>query len=207
MRISALAELSGVPVATIKFYLREGILHSGARTSATQADYDETHVRRIALIRALIGPAGLSISAAKTLIGSLEAPPPEFHDLLGAAHSASPRVMGDVDEATEAEAIGIIERAGWTNCSGENRDALASALAGLRAADFTLKDETFDLYAAAMTTVADDEVRRIPTDSLQAAVEYVLLGTVLVEPVLLAMRRLAHERASARIFADRAAEE
>ena len=31
MRISALAAEAGLPVATVKFYLREGLLHAGHR--------------------------------------------------------------------------------------------------------------------------------------------------------------------------------
>lgn len=201
MRISALAERSGVPVATIKFYLREGLLHGGVRSSATQAEYDEGHLKRLALIRALVGPAGLSLAAAKTLLAAVDSPPPAFHDLLGFAHSAAPRVVGPVDAAASAEADRIIARAEWTQCSGENRSALASALAGLHTAGFPLSEQTLDLYAEAMSRVGDDEVARVPTDSLEAAVRYVALGTVLVEPVLLAMRRLAQERASARMFA------
>ena len=46
MRISQLSAQTGIPVATIKFYLRENLLHDGARTSATQAQYDESHVAR-----------------------------------------------------------------------------------------------------------------------------------------------------------------
>ena len=37
MRISALAQATGLPVATVKYYLREGLLHPGVATSATQA--------------------------------------------------------------------------------------------------------------------------------------------------------------------------
>ena len=37
MRISALAAAAGLPVATVKYYLREGLLQSGVATSATQA--------------------------------------------------------------------------------------------------------------------------------------------------------------------------
>ena len=65
MRISELSRESGVPVATIKFYLRERLLPDGVLTSATQAQYDETHVARLRLVRALIGPGGLSIAAAR----------------------------------------------------------------------------------------------------------------------------------------------
>jgi DNA-binding transcriptional MerR regulator len=204
MRISGLAERSGVPVATIKFYLREGVLHAGERSSATQSDYDESHLRRLALIRALVGPAGLSLAATKTLLGAIDSPPPAFHDLLGYAHSAAPRVIGPVDADAEAETARIVRKADWSECSGENRTALASAIAGLHTAGFPLSEETLDLYAEAMSRVGDDEVARVPTDSLDAAVRYVALGTVLVEPVLLAMRRLAQERASARLFADTA---
>ncbi len=52
MRISELVARSGVPLATVKYYLREGLLMPGETTSATQARYDEQHVRRLALVRA-----------------------------------------------------------------------------------------------------------------------------------------------------------
>ena len=51
MRISELSSQTGVPVATIKFYLREKLLQEGIRTSATQAQYNESHVARLRLIR------------------------------------------------------------------------------------------------------------------------------------------------------------
>jgi len=63
LRISQLSAQTSVPVATVKFYLREKLLHDGVRTSATQAQYDESHVARIRLIRALMGPGGLSVAA------------------------------------------------------------------------------------------------------------------------------------------------
>ena len=37
MRISELARRSGLPVATVKYYLREGLLPAGEPTAATQA--------------------------------------------------------------------------------------------------------------------------------------------------------------------------
>nr|MDT0525976.1 MerR family DNA-binding transcriptional regulator [Streptomyces sp. DSM 41633] len=38
MRLAELSERSGVPTATIKYYLREGLLPAGRRISATQAE-------------------------------------------------------------------------------------------------------------------------------------------------------------------------
>ena len=55
MRISALATAADLPLATVKYYLREGLLHPGAATSATQASYDDTmhlHPLRAAQLRA-----------------------------------------------------------------------------------------------------------------------------------------------------------
>ena len=48
--------------------------------------------------------------------------------------------------------------------------------------------------------IAQFEIDNLPTDSPAAAVRYVVLGTVLLEPVILALRRIAEEEASARRF-------
>ncbi|MFD0479411.1 MerR family transcriptional regulator [Nonomuraea thailandensis] len=58
MRISELSARSGVAIPTIKYYLREGMLHQGEQTAATRAEYDETHLRRLRLIRALLDVGG-----------------------------------------------------------------------------------------------------------------------------------------------------
>lgn len=41
MRVSELAVVTGVALPTIKFYLREELLHRGAMTAPNQARYDE----------------------------------------------------------------------------------------------------------------------------------------------------------------------
>ena len=51
-----------------------------------------------------------------------------------------------------------------------------------------------------MQTIGEAELAATPTDSAAAAVRYVALGTVLMEPVLLAMRRVAQQSAAARRF-------
>src|SRR6478752_6940457 len=64
MRMKELSEVSGVPVATIKFYQRERLLPAGERTHPNQSVYGDEHLRRIRLIRALIEVGGLSVAAA-----------------------------------------------------------------------------------------------------------------------------------------------
>jgi hypothetical protein len=51
-----------------------------------------------------------------------------------------------------------------------------------------------------MRQIAQFEIDNLPTDSPTAAVRYVVLGTVLIEPLILALRRLAEQEASARRF-------
>ena len=62
MRISELSEASGVPVATLKYYLREGLLPPGESLGATRADYSEDHLRRVRLVRALVDAVGADIA-------------------------------------------------------------------------------------------------------------------------------------------------
>ena len=170
MRISELSAQTGVPVATIKFYLRENLLHEGIRTAATQAQYDESHVARLRLIRALLGPGGLSIAAAHRVIGAIEEPPDSLHELLGVAATA---------------------------VAGPN---LKDALHGLDEAGFELPEGALDVYTDHMRQIAQFEIDNVPTDSPTAAVRYVVLGTVLVEPLILALRRQAEQEASGRRF-------
>ena len=170
VRISELSSHTEIPVATIKFYLRENLLHDGVRTAATQAQYDQSHVARLRLIRALIGPGGLSIAAAYQVIQAIEEPPESVHELLGVAAAA---------------------------VAGPNLD---DALRALDEAGFTLPEGALDLYQDHMRQIAEFEIDNVPTESPAAAVRYVVLGTVLLEPVILALRRAAEEEASARRF-------
>ena len=73
MRISALSEATGVPVPTLKFYLREGLLHPGEAISRTRAEYDATHVQRVHLVRALREIGGLDLGAVGRLLRALAA--------------------------------------------------------------------------------------------------------------------------------------
>jgi hypothetical protein len=78
--------------------------------------------------------------------------------------------------------------------------ALEDALRALDEAGFELPEGALDVYVEHMRQIAEYEIENVPTDSPTAAVRYVVLGTVLIEPVILALRRLAQAEASARRF-------
>jgi DNA-binding transcriptional MerR regulator len=200
MRISELASRTEVPVATIKFYLRENLLHEGVRTAATQAQYDQSHVARLRLIRALLGPGGLSVAAAHQVIQAIEEPPESLHELLGIAAGAVARPSKGTDGLPRAHEL--MSRLGWQMDEKDLHSyaSLEDALRALDEADFELPEGALDHYVDHMRQIAQFEIDHVPTDSPSAAVRYVVLGTVLIEPLLLVLRRLAEAEASARRF-------
>jgi DNA-binding transcriptional MerR regulator len=217
MRISELARRSGVPVATIKFYLREGILPAGEARGATQADYDDGHLNRLRLIRSLAELAGLPIAQIKTVLGLIDHPDADLFTTLGKAISALPPYVEAIgDEHPRARAA--IEHLGWTY--DETFPAtwqLERALAAVEEAGIPLTDERLDAYGAALHPMAEYDVAGAPGGAIDAdapatdrgatgrsatarsaAVRYAVLGTALYEPVVVALRRLAHQDVAAR---------
>ena len=94
MRIAELSRKAGVSLPTIKFYLREGLLPAGELTSRNQASYDERHVRRLRLIRALVDIAHVPIATLRTVLQELDQPEPELHHVLGKALTGSLTARG-----------------------------------------------------------------------------------------------------------------
>lgn len=199
MRISELSARSGVPVPTIKYYLREGLLPEGQRTSPTQASYGESHVSRLRLVRALI-ESGVTVARAQRVLAALDDRPENPYDLLAAAHAAV-TPPADHDLGT-TDAAHLVEQMGWhaDRCDPDVLGEVARALAAIQNAGFTIPENVLPAYLDAVGRIARAEIAGVPTDSPEAAVRYVVLGTVLNEPLLLALRRVAQQVASAERF-------
>jgi DNA-binding transcriptional MerR regulator len=190
MRISELARRSGVALPTVKYYLREGLLPPGRAISATQAEYDESHVERLALIRALVDVAGLRLAAVRSVLGALEegvaAAVAVAHDALGAGPDRAP------SDAPPTRALAALERLGWSvrPDSAAVLD-LEAALAAVEAVGIPAGEAHIDGYGDAALRVAAVDVASVSGEEL--TVRHVVLGTVLYEPILLALRRLAQQ--------------
>ena len=96
MRMSELAERSGVSVATIKYYLREGLLPAGESTAATQASYDDSHLERLRLIRVLREIGQVPVAAVRSVLEAVDDPKAPLPEVIGLAHHALARCGGDV---------------------------------------------------------------------------------------------------------------
>jgi DNA-binding transcriptional MerR regulator len=68
LRIGELAEASGVPVPTIKHYLREGLLPEGVKTSRNMAYYPAELVERVRLIKRLQEERFMPLKAIRSVL-------------------------------------------------------------------------------------------------------------------------------------------
>ncbi|MEH0542070.1 MerR family transcriptional regulator [Streptomyces sp. B21-105] len=201
MRISELSRSSGVSVTTIKYYLREGLLAPGRQTAATQAEYDEQHLRRLRLIRALTGVRGLSVSTTREVLDAVTEHTGDTHRLLGLTLGSvrvGEKPAQDGPEAAEVDEL--VKELGWdVHASAPARATLAETLGSLRDLGVPLDWRTLLPYArlAERTAVLDLDQLEHLDDPLEAA-ERALLLTVLLEPALMALRRMAQENESAR---------
>src|SRR4051812_26356409 len=83
MKISELSRETGVSIPSIKFYVREGLLPPGVATAANQAEYDDPHVRRLRLIRALIDVGEIPIANVRNVLAAVDNPTTTLHDAFG----------------------------------------------------------------------------------------------------------------------------
>jgi DNA-binding transcriptional MerR regulator len=204
VKIAELSRSSGVSVATIKYYLREGLLPPGRTTAPNQADYSQTHLHRLRLIRTLVDVGRLSISSVRAVIAAIDEQKLSLHDTLGVAHDALPPLRpetipdGDLELAL-TEVNQYIDRLGWTGSdTSPARYALAQALVSLRRLGRDCGPDVFDTYARHANQLATREIASLPADAEHdRIVEEAVVGTVVFEAALTALRRLAEAHHSA----------
>jgi DNA-binding transcriptional MerR regulator len=210
MRMGDLATTTGVPVATLKYYLREGLLHPGIATAVNQAAYDDGHVRRVKLVQALLQLGRLSIADAQQVIAAVEDEGLPIHDAFGVAQDAMvpdrdrsgpeyAAALDDVDRFVRRHRLRVRPEAAV-------RRMLADALVGLGECDLlpagvVASSELFDSMVPALVAMAEQSVASTPDLASRAEqVEHTVAGTIVFEVAYAAVRRLTLEDASARRF-------
>jgi DNA-binding transcriptional MerR regulator len=203
MRIAELSRRSGISVPTIKYYLREGLLPPGELSSPNQASYGEEHLRRLQLVRALLEIGRLPIASIKEVLDEIDRPEPNVHAAMGRALKAVGRK--EPDSEVDREVDELITRHGWqVSPTAPARHAVAEVISALRRLGATsLLDRLDDLAELSgrigeidLETVAD---QRTPEDMVYTAV----IGTIMGDRLLAALRRLAQESASAQRYGHR----
>lgn len=217
MKIAGLSGATGVSVATLKYYLREGLLHAGVATAVNQADYDDSHVRRVRLIRALVELGGLSLADVGAVLAAVDDDALPLHDAFGVAQDAMvPHRTHEADTDADAElherAMDEVDRFVRRHRFDVRPDAavrtmLAEALLALSrfgwAEPGQLADSAFfdDLVPPAMAE-AEAEIDMVPVPADRGEqLEYTVVGTIVFEAANAAVRRMALEHHSHRRFA------
>lgn len=206
MRIAELSRRSGVPIPTIKYYVREGLLAPGELTSPNQARYADAHLRRLRLIRALVDVGHLSIAATRDVLASIDDPGGTLHERLGEVQRAvTPVLQTDADERSREVAAREVEELvrtrGWQVRPGTPAlGLLTEVLATLRALGQDDIAGLLDQYADAAEKLAEAEVRCVlGRADEESMLEGVVIGTTLGDTILAAVRRLAEADVSSRL--------
>ena len=170
MQLNELSARSGISTASIKYYLREGLLRPGEAVTATRARYGEHHLRRLELIQALRQIVGLGIEQIRTILSAADGGAPrlevlatvqrvvlqlephgaEAHDAQGTSGEA-PRGEG-VASARPGDAV--VRLRDWPDEESDARSALDAQLAHMEALGVPVSPEVLDAYSAAMDTIA-----------------------------------------------------
>lgn len=205
MRIGELSTRSGLSAASIKFYVREGLLHPAERTGYNQSDYDESHVRRLRLIRSLIDVGGLRLEAAKRVLAAADDPDLPIAELLGTAHNAAPSPETEPSSESREAIRSVAERFGWVHSPTNPGIVLAaSVLDAYRDLGLTELEQLLQPYAEAADRVAQSEVAlALAAPNTARIAEIVAVGTVLGDSLLAGLRRVAQESVAMGTAVDR----
>ncbi|WP_354191339.1 MerR family transcriptional regulator [Arthrobacter sp. UYCu712] len=192
--MAELSKTSGIPVATIKFYLRERLLPAGERTGPNQSSYGEEHLRRLRLIRGLLEVGGLSVATARGVIDAVDSELPLAHSFGVAQRAVSTTIEpGDLDPEALAGIDRLIED--W-HVSADNPGRLAAARVLETFETLGQRDERnwFSRYAAAALLVAEADLDQVAARaSREAMAETVVIGTVLGDALFSGLRCAAQE--------------
>jgi len=110
LKMSELAERTGVSAGTIRYYLREGLLGEGeeiVRTSRNMAYYPPEYVQRIALIKRLQEKRFMPLRVIK---GTLEDDPDRVHALIELEDRILERALASAEQSRRVSLKTVRER-------------------------------------------------------------------------------------------------
>jgi DNA-binding transcriptional MerR regulator len=198
MLVSELAERADVPLATVKYYLREGLLPTGETTGPRRAEYDEDHLRRLRVLRMLREVGGVPVTSLRQVADALDDETLAVHDVMtlvadvitaGPTIAADPPSLEIVDE--------VLADIGWVGVRAESMDrlrlaALVSLLNGPGPLGASVEVLTF--YAGMADHLARAEVALIDdTTERSELLEQMVTGSVVYGQVFELLRQLGHE--------------
>jgi DNA-binding transcriptional MerR regulator len=197
--VSELAARADVPVATVKYYLREGLLNPGVATSPRRAEYDGSHLRRLRILRLLREIGGVPVSNLRRVVDALDDEALPVHDVMTLTAdviTAGPE-PGVQDPASREIVDQVLAGVGWDSIRPESLDRrrLASLVTLLNApGPLGASVEVLGYYAGLADELARTEIGMVD-DSRDRAdlLEDMVTGSVVYGQVFSLLRQLGHE--------------
>ena len=156
MQLKELSERTGVSAASIKFYLREGLLPAGRSVHATRAEYSGHHVSRLEVIQALRRVVGLKMAQIGSLLRMADGGVPRL-ELLAAVQRT---VLGLDDVSTEHGDLrtpagdAVVRYRNWPDVPSDARNSLNAHLALMESLGVPVTDDLLNSYSQAVDAIA-----------------------------------------------------
>lgn len=209
MKLSQLADRSGVGTTTIKHWIRVGILPAGLLRNRTTAVYEQRHLDRVRLILVLRDVYRASIAEIRSLTEVIDTEGMTTLEVMNACQEFALGVPED--DATDPSlpqyrerTFELMRRRDWRGYPGAAERGLAAALA--HAARLGLDYDVDELmeYADALEPLAGRNIVALgPTGSMDEVARRMLLAVNARARQLVAVSSLAHAAASIRAAIER----
>ncbi len=204
MQVSELVRATSVPLATVKYYLREGLLPAARKITARSSEYGEEHVRRLTLLRVLREVGAIPVGRLRELVEAVDNP--RLADIEVFRRASDAIAAGrQIKDEPDADATALVERVldelGWTGVPERavDRENLARVVAQIRRTGlFRVNQPLLEFYARVADEVSRAEIERLPMgDDRAIRLERMVVGTVAFGEVLAILRRLGESHHSA----------
>ncbi|MFC9773207.1 MULTISPECIES: MerR family transcriptional regulator [unclassified Pseudarthrobacter] len=154
MQLKELSEVTGTSAASIKYYLREGLLPPGESVHATRASYNADHVKRLELIRSLRQIVGLNIEQIRSIVKMADDGVPRLA-LLAHVQRVVLKLGTDGGEvARTAAADAVVRMRSWPDVPSDARDALDRHIALMEGLGIGSTLDLLDQYSSAVDSIA-----------------------------------------------------
>ncbi|MEA5453882.1 MerR family transcriptional regulator [Sinomonas sp. JGH33] len=198
MQLRELSSLTGVPIASIKFYLREGLLPPGRRLSATRSDYDEAHARRIATIQTLRGVNDLSIAQIRAIVALIDAGASRVEIMKSLQREV--QSLGEPVPGRTQAGNAVVALRGWPDVPTAARGALDAHLEQMARLGVSVPPAALDVYSRAVDLIAHVDVEdAAAAEDLDTLVARVAVGMHMHRELVLKLLALAQTSRSIEI--------
>lgn len=204
MKMSELSKTSGVSTASVKYYLREGMLPAGQAVGPRDADYDAGHVERLEIIRNLRDTAQLPIATVKRLMAAADDDTIPIPQLVAMAHS-SVLASREITAMERELAAQLLTGLDWTVPERSPVfGQLAHLLGVLNAGQAPTDPEGLAPWLAAAEQVAQMELGLTRTGGSRALLAHdVVIGTYLSNQLLVTLHMAAQVNTAIKQFGGR----